>query len=224
MASQSFEATSGKGWVNGMAFSDYKNISQVQLEFGIRYQEENFIAVRSVEPSLHFREEIEFNQKNIDLFSSEAARTDLVITPILREVYKSFHERYSFWIQKPIAFNDKLNGTPDYLIATRSVLGKTVLELPLVIVVEAKKNDFEQGWGQCLAELVAAQKINDNVDKPIYGIVTDGELWKFGKLTGHTFISSPSGFTVGNLAELFGAIHFVFQAVSIDTSPLPLSA
>ena len=207
-----------------MAFSDYKNISQVQKEFGIRYQEENFIVAERVEPSSHFREEYEFNQKNIDVFTSEAARTDLVITPTLREVYKNFHEQYSFWIQKPIAYNDKLSGTPDYLIATRSALGKTVLDLPLVVVVEAKKNDFEQGWGQCLAELVAAQKINDNVEKPIYGIVTDGELWKFGKLVGSTFISNLEGYTVGDLAELFGAIHFIFQAISQDGAPLPISA
>ena len=139
-----------------------------------------------------------------------------MITPILREVYKKFHERYSFWIQKAISYNEKLNGTPDYLIATRSALGKTVLDLPLVVVVEAKKNDFEQGWGQCLAELVAAQKINDKPNKPIYGIVTDGELWKFGKLVDTTFTSNLEGYMVGDLAELFGAITFIFQAISQD--------
>ena len=207
-----------------MAFSDYKNIAQVQKEFGIKYQEENFIVVEQVEPSLHFREEYDFNQKNIDVFTSEAARTELVITPILREVYKNFHEQYSFWIQKPIAYNDKLNGTPDYLIATRSTLGKTVLDLPLVVVVEAKKNDFEQGWGQCLAELVAVQKLNDNLNKPVYGIVTDGELWKFGKLVGNTFISNVEGYTVGDLAELFGVLHFIFHAISQDGTSVPVPA
>ncbi len=207
-----------------MAFSDYKNISQVQKEFGIKYQEESFIVASKVEPPPHFREEYEFNQKNIDVFTSEAARTELVITPTLREVYKNFHEHYSFWIQKSISYNDKLSGTPDYLIATRSALGKTVLDLPLVVVVEAKKNDFEQGWGQCLAELVAAQKLNDNLTKPIYGIVTDGELWKFGKLVGNTFISNVEGYTVSDLAELFGALYFVFQAISPDGSSLPASA
>jgi hypothetical protein len=203
-----------------MAFSDYKNIAQVQKEFQIRYQEESFIIAQRMEPTIHFREEYEFNQKNIDVFTSEAARTELVITPILREVYKNFYEYYSFWIQKPIAYNDKLSGTPDYLIATRSALGKTVLELPLVVVVEAKKNDFEQGWGQCLAELVAAQKLNDNPDRPIYGIVTDGELWKFGKLVGNIFISNLEGYTVGDLAELFGAIDFIFKSISQDSSLL----
>jgi hypothetical protein len=82
-----------------------------------------------------------------------------------------------------------------------------------VIVVEAKKNDFEQGWGQCLAELVAVQKLNGDSSKPVYGIVTDGELWKFGTLVDDTFISNREGYTVGDLAELFGALHFVFTLV-----------
>jgi hypothetical protein len=197
-----------------MAFSDYKTISQVQKEFGIKYREESFIAAQDIEPPAPFLSEFEFNRENIDVFTSEASRTDLVITPILREVYKRYHDQYSFWIQKTISYNDKLNGTPDYIIATRSALGKTVLELPLVMVVEAKKNDFEQGWGQCLAELIAAQRINGNASVPVYGIVTDGELWKFGKLAGDTFSSNIEGYTVGNLGMLFGALNFIFQAVS----------
>lgn len=197
-----------------MAFSDYKNIAQVQKEFGIKYQEESFIVAQAAPPSAHFQEEFEFTRENIDVYASEGSRTELIITPILREVYKKFHDKYSFWVQKYLAYNDKLNGAPDYIIATRSALGKTVLESPLVVVVEAKKNDFEQGWGQCLAELVAAQKINSDADMPVFGIVTDGELWKFGKLEGDTFTSNIEGYTVGNLPELFGALNFIFQSVS----------
>ncbi|MBI1761828.1 MAG: hypothetical protein HYR56_10370 [Acidobacteria bacterium] len=204
-----------------MAFSDYKNVAQVQKEYGVTFREENFIVAQDLEPPASFQAEFEFNRENIDVYTSEASRTDLVITPILREVYKHYHERYSFWIQKSIAYNDKLSGTPDYIIATRSALGKTVLEWLLVMVVKAKKNDFEQGWGQCLAELVAAQKLNNAAARSVYGIVTDGELWKFGKLTGVTFTSNIDGYTVGDLASLFGALNFIFQAVSRngDRSP-----
>ena len=202
-----------------MAFSEYKTISQVQKEFGVKYKEDNFIVAQDSEPSAVFLEEFEFNRENIDVYTSEASRTDLIITPILREVYKQYHNKYSFWIQKSITYNDKLSGTPDYIIATRSALGKTVLELPLVIVVEAKKNDFEQGWGQCLAELIAIQKINDDADIAVQGIVTDGELWKVGKLMGDTFTSNIEGYTVSNLPRLFGAINYIFQAVSKSDSP-----
>jgi hypothetical protein len=197
-----------------MAFSDYKNIAQVQKEFGIIYQEENFLVAQAVEPPETFLQELRFSLENIDVFTSEASRTELIVSPILREVYKRYHDRLSFWIQKPIAYDDKLCGVPDYVIATKSLLGKTVLESPLVVVVEAKKNDFEQGWGQCLAELVAAQKINGDTSLAVYGIVTDGELWKFGRLVRDTFTRNIQAYTVSDISELFGAIDFVLQSVA----------
>jgi hypothetical protein len=197
-----------------MAFSDYKNIAQVQTEFQIRYQEAHFIVSAPLQPSPVFLEEFAFSLENIDVFTSEGARTEAIIFPILREVYKGFHEQYSFWIQKAIAFNDKLSGTPDYLFGTKSPLGKTVLELPLVLIVEAKKNDFEQGWGQCLAELIAAQKLNNSTEQPIVGVVTDGKLWEFGKLVGSDFTRNAEGFTVDDLPQLFGALRATFEMVS----------
>jgi hypothetical protein len=196
-----------------MAFSDYKNISQVQEQFQIKYREENFIVARVIEPPVPFVQEFEFNREHIDLYTSEASRAEAIIFPILREVYKSYYDRYSLWIQKPITYNG-LNGTPDYIVATRSVLGKTVLEKPLIVIVEARKNDFEQGWGQCLAELVAAQKINGDIHFPVHGIVTDGKLWEFGKLIGAIFVKNLEGYTVDNLAKLFGILHFIFQSVA----------
>jgi hypothetical protein len=194
-----------------MPFSDYKSISQVQAEFRIKYQEENFILIQEYPVPSTFIEEFEFNQRNLDVFSSEASRCEIVIFPILREIYKKYHQEISLWVQKPITYNDKLNGTPDYIISKRSELGKTFLEFPLLIVAEAKKNDFEQGWGQCLAELVAAENINVDSKLPVYGIVTDGRLWEFGKLTENVFTKNITGFTIDELIALFGALDFVFQ-------------
>lgn len=97
---------------------------------------------------------------------------------------------------------------------TRSELGKTVVGSPLILLVEAKKNDFEQGWGQCLAELVAAQKINDDAGFPVYGIVTDGTLWQFGRLIGDTFTQNRTDFALANLPTLFGAVDSVFKATA----------
>jgi hypothetical protein len=197
-----------------MAFSDYKNIAQVQNEFALKYQEENFIVPTEVQPDAFFLREFAFTLAAIDVYTSEASRAEAVIFPILREVYKGYHERFALWIQKAIVYNDKLNGTPDYLVATKSALGKTVLARPLVLVAEAKKNDFEQGWGQCLAELVAAQKINADAAHAVYGIVTDGKLWEFGKLHGDTFTKNIEGVTVDQLARLFGALNFIFEALA----------
>ncbi len=59
-------------------------------------------------------EEFEFNKEHIDIFSSEAARSELITSPLLRAVYKNHSKKYSFWIQKPIAFDKMLSGIPDY--------------------------------------------------------------------------------------------------------------
>ena len=82
--------------------------------------------------------------------------------------------------------------------------------------VAVKKNDFELGWGQCLAELVAAQRINDDANFPVYGIVTDGIWWQFGRLIGDAFTQNRTSFSVDNLPVLFGALDAVFKLTTED--------
>ena len=200
-----------------MAFSDFKTIPEVQERFGIRYSENDFFSVEApLNPSEQFLQELEFTRQHINIFGSEAARCEAIIFPVLREVYKGYADHYALWIKESIAYNETLSGTPDYLISTKAELGKLIVGRPLIILVEAKKNDFEQGWGQCLAELVAAQKINDDSDFPVYGIVTDGKLWEFGQLVGDTFTQNRTNFTIDNLPTLFGAMNSVFKAIEAD--------
>jgi hypothetical protein len=202
-----------------MAFSDYKTISQIQKKYGITYKEEPFIQIdQNLTLSDIFIEEFEFNKKHIDIFTSESSRTETVIFPLLREVYKAYCDHYSIWIQKAISFDEDLTGTADYLISKKSELGKTVLETPIVIIAEAKKNDFEQGWAQCLAEMVAAQKINHNDTFDVYGIVTDGKLWEFGKLSHRLFTKYTEGFTIHHLNDLFNALHSLFRQFILELS------
>ena len=192
-----------------MAFTDFKSLAQVQLEYNIKYSEKIFISYIDLKPSDEFRKEFEFNLENIDVFTSEASRCENVIYPILREVYKSFVDQYALWSHKSITYDNKLTGTPDYLISTKSELGKTILGLPLVVVVEAKQNNFIEGWGQCLAELIAAQKMNKNEAQPVYGIVTDGELWQLGRLLLDVFTKEKTRIAITDLDKLFGAIGFL---------------
>lgn len=196
-----------------MAFSDFKTISEVQEKFRVTYSEDDFVTTEASIPSTEFLRDFEFTRNHINVFASEAARCETIIFPVLKESYKAYADQYALWIKQSIAYDEVLNGTPDYFISTRSELGKTVVGSPLILLVEAKKNDFEQGWGQCLAELVAAQKINDDAAFPVYGIVTDGTLWQFGRLIGNTFTQNRTDFALANLPTLFGAVDSVFKAV-----------
>ena len=202
-----------------MAFSDFKTISEVQEKFRITYSEDDFVKSEPSTPSAEFLRDFEFTREHINVFASEAARCEAIIFPVLKESYKAYADQYALWIKQSIGYDDVLNGTPDYFISTRSELGKTVVGSLLILLVEAKKNDFEQGWGQCLAELVAAQKINaknidDSADFPVYGIVTDGTLWQFGRLIGDAFTQNRTDFALANLPTLFGAVDSVFKATA----------
>ncbi len=196
-----------------MAFSDFKNIAEVQGRYKIRYEESLFIAAREVMPSAGFVEDFSFNKAHIDIFTSEASRCEIIISPLLREMYKRHWQKYSFWIQRSIAADEVLAGTPDYMFSKKSPLGKTVLEAPLVLSVEALKNVFVQVWGQCLAELIAAQKINQDAERAVYGVVTDGNLWQFGRLRKDVFTKNVENFTVDHLAKLYGALECVAELV-----------
>ncbi len=197
-----------------MAFSDFKTIPEVLEKFRIRYTVKDFVRIEETAgtPSEQFLQDFEFCMQYIDVFTSEASRCEAIIFPILKEIYKGYAESYALWIKKSIVYDETLSGTPDYLISTRSELGLPVVGTPLIMLVEAKKNDFEQGWGQCLAELVAAQKINAEPDVPVYGIVSDGTLWQFGYLIGDAFTRNRTSVTMDNLPALFGAVNSVFKA------------
>ena len=198
-----------------MAFSDFKTVPEVQKKFGIRHIENDFIKIENgASPSEQFLQELEFSRRYIPVFASEGARCEAVIYPILREVYKAYAANYALWIKEPLAYDETLSGIPDYFVSTRSELGMLIVGTPLIILVEAKKNDFEQGWGQCLAELVAAQKINADADVPVHGIVSDGRSWEFGYLIGDSFTRNRTSFSVDDLPTLFGAVDFVFKAAS----------
>ncbi|MEM7538595.1 MAG: hypothetical protein AAF639_40885 [Chloroflexota bacterium] len=164
-----------------------------------------------VQPSQHFIEEYKFKNDNFDIFGSDESRCENVIYPILFEVCKKFVKEYSLWSHRSITADTKLMGTPDYMISTRSHLGKNVIGSPLVMIAVARQNDFIQGWGQCLAELVTAQRLNNSTEKTVYGCVTDGELWHFGKLEGDLFTRNQTSVTIAALESVFGALTEIME-------------
>ena len=203
-----------------MAFTDFKSIMQVQEAYGIKYTQEDYIQYSDIEPSPTFVEEFAFSQRHINVFASEAARCENVIYPVLREVYKKYADCFTLWSHQSISYDAELSGTPDYLISTKSALGKTVLGSPIIVIVEAKRSDFVEGWGQCLAELVAAQRMNGDDTIPVYGIVTDGALWEFGKLKESLFTQNESVLAISDLKRVFGAIGYLMH-VNLPAVPEP---
>jgi hypothetical protein len=78
-------------------------------------------------------------------------------------------------------------------------------------VVEAKKQDFDLGWAQALAAMIAGQRLNATDQTELHGIVSTGTTWEFGKLHAKQFVRDPRTFSISDLPTLFGALHYVFE-------------
>lgn len=191
-----------------MPFSHFKTTEDVQRMYGITAVDRAFVGNSGLSPSPEFRTLFEFDMAHVDV-RDEAARREIVIYPLLREAFRHHADRLSLFSHRVLAADEPLSGVADYFIAKRSTLGRNVIERPILAIAEAKRDDFEQGWAQCLAEMIAAQQLNDNASMSVYGIVTNGEVWEFGVLAGQEWIREPGAYTLRDLQGVLGAIDFM---------------
>ncbi|MBU7585006.1 MAG: hypothetical protein KAF91_19215 [Nostoc sp. TH1S01] len=200
-----------------MPFSNYKSISAVAKEFQIKYVRDNFIVEMEFPISEAFRQEIDliFNEGVFD--NSEIAICENIIYPVLKEVWKYYRSKFLIWSHQTLIYDQNLCGVPDYILAKRSPLGTVVFDKPYFILVEAKKeSDFTEGWGQCLAEMLAVQRINNEPENTIFGIVTNGAMWQFGKLDLDIFTQNKTFYTIQGLEQLFAAVNYVFKQCELQ--------
>jgi hypothetical protein len=193
-----------------MAFTNYKSIADVLKSFPLNYQEKDFVQDIKSECDEYFISRLNTVIQEGIVFNSEYAICENIISPILTEVWRGYIENFLIWSHQPLNYDENLSGVPDYVVAQRSPRGKVVLEKPYVIVVEAKKDNFEEGWGQCLAEMLAAQKLNNDISKKLFGMVSNGKLWEFGLLQEEMFTKNRKYYVLENLEELMGAVSFLF--------------
>jgi hypothetical protein len=72
--------------------------------------------------------------------------------------------------------------------------------------------------------MLAAQRLNQSPEIPIYGIATNGSSWSFGVLQGREFTIDPNAVALSNLDTLSQRLHAVFRAVrdqAVTYSRLP---
>ena len=198
-----------------MAFSNYKSLRSVLTEFQIRYVEAQILAAEPVALNEYFRADLVGFVEDGIADNSEYAICENMIAPILKEVWKSFRQELLLWSHEFLRYDEQLNGIPDYLLAKRSALGKIVLDQPYLLVVEAKQDNFDEGWGQCLAAMLAAQRLNENLETSeeivLSGMVSNGEVWEFGQLQGSVFTKNNRVYLFQDLEELYAMVYAVFR-------------
>lgn len=194
-----------------MPFSAYKTVGLVLKEFQVTYTEANFIVQIELSISDYFREDLEFTRREAVVDNSEFAVCENIIYPVLKEVWKHYYSKFVFWSHQSLTYDPNLAGFPEYILAKRSPLGKVVFDKPYFLLVEAKQDNFENGWTQCLAEMIAAQKLKEKPEQEVFGIVSNGEVWQFGKLKANIFTKNKDSYLINDLNRLFAAINYIFQ-------------
>jgi hypothetical protein len=198
-----------------MPFSNYKSVSSVLRKFKIEYSLENYIDLKAIDcqfpvpPS--FQEELDILFSDGVFDNSEAAICENLIYPVLKEVWKSYRRQLTLWSHQSLTYDEDLSGVPDYMVTQRNPLGTIVFDKPYLLAVEAKQDKFEEGWGQCLAEMVAVQRLNENPDLTVFGIVSNGRIWQFGKLHGNLFTLNRDLYTLQDLERLFSVVNYMFR-------------
>ena len=146
---------------------------------------------------------------------TEKARSEVIINPILLEVRRILEGQISVFSGEEFNVDAKvgLNGICDFLIS-RSPEQLTV-ETPIIVIVEAKKSDLKSGLGQCMAEMVAAQKFNQAKEQPltaIYGSVSSGTQWRFLKLEEQTVIIDLMDYSLPPVEQILSCLLWMVKA------------
>ncbi len=163
-----------------------------------------------------FKERLHRLEQCFDLQSYERSK-ELLIDAFCEEALMTC-QNLKIWKGAALESED-LIGEADYLLTQR----RGYVEAPLLCVVEAKKDDFEQGAAQCLVEMKACQWNNQQVNPPhptidIYGIVTNGEGWKFYRLSPDHQIYETKLYALQDLDRILSALHHLFQTCQKNLS------
>ena len=149
---------------------------EVLAEFGYKFERQRLQlpkTTREIEHLSELQQQLEETIPYVTL-SSETAKREILIAPVLTRV--AVICRRLLRIEYPLKVNEQLQGNLDYFI--QSEMG--------LIVIEAKRDDLTRGFTQLAVELIALAMLEESPEV-LYGVVTIGELWVFGKLERGTF-------------------------------------
>ncbi|MCK5898228.1 MAG: hypothetical protein KAG06_04075 [Methylococcales bacterium] len=192
-----------------MAYGHFKSVSEVARLFDIEVSD-NKVFVETLDINIPLADFKRLEQKLSDKlnFFNETTICERIISPIL-ELVADQYDRLKIWSHVPYNVDKEkgLVGEPDYLIAEKTKYGD--MGIPPVCIIEAKKDNFDEGWTQALAEMVAASMQGQ---KTCYGIVTTGNTWQFAYLKKSIFIRDPTIFSATiNLQDIFDRLNWVFN-------------
>jgi hypothetical protein len=170
-----------------MAYNKFKRLEQLQEDLGIDNFMKNWLPIVPAYPKITNILEIALQEASQEALTTEKAKSESIIVPILKELKRSNPNKFSYFsgFQFDVDISQKLNGYCDFILSAETK--KYEITIPVFCLVEAKKAEIDRGLAQCGAEMYAAQLFNERKGHPqkaIYGCTTNAFSWCFMKLEG----------------------------------------
>ncbi len=197
-----------------MSYSQFTTLKRATDAFNLKVKEEKFFPeIKPIVPSTILTDYLA-DTLLISATASEKARSEGIIYPVLLEVRRVLNKQISLFSGEDFSVDESvgLNGIVDFLLS-RSPL---VLEIqaPVAIIVEAKKADLKTGYGQCVAEMVAAQRFNiadNNSITTIFGAISNGTQWRFLKLAENNIIIDLNDYILPPVDQILGLLVWMME-------------
>jgi hypothetical protein len=193
-----------------MAYTHF-TLEHISKTFALTIEEGHdlFVAAPKVEASTFLSGYLEQTVPLALAISTEKARSELIIAPILVELRHRLNNQISLFsgVDFPVAPEQGLNGVCDFLISRSRQ--QIYISCPVVALVEAKNDSIKSGLAQCMAEMLAARMFNEREGSGIevvYGAVTNGSQWKFLKLHSDTLLVDVRDYFIDNLPKILGIL------------------
>ncbi len=193
-----------------MSYSDF-TLDKISKIFNITIEEKNgiFPQIKPIEIDSFF---LKYLQNNIPLaqaIGTEKAKSEMIIAPVLIEVRRLLNNRISLFsgVDFNVNIEQGLNGFCDFLISLSPQ--QLYVETPIITLVEAKNDNLKQGLAQCMAEMIAADQLNQSEGhnlKNIYGCVTNGNQWLFLQLTNNQVIVDLDEYYINQPEKIIGVL------------------
>jgi hypothetical protein len=202
-----------------MAYSDF-TIDQVQelFEISLIVNQSLFYDLPGVMPSDRLRLDLDENLPLTIAINSEKARSEFLIAPVLAEVRRCLNYQCSLFSGTEFSVEPEqgLRGYCDFILSAGTE--QYFISVPVVTIVEAKNENISAGLGQCIAEMVAAQKFNLKKNHPIasiYGVVTTGTNWRFLRLREKTVVIDSVEYYINQIDKILAILLKPFADLGI---------
>jgi hypothetical protein len=165
-----------------------------------------------VEPSLAAR--LVRGVAKATAIDTEKARSEFIIAPVLDEVLRLLGDRPTVFsgVEFNVDSDRGLVGRCDFLLSRHPFM--FTVTAPLIAVAEGKNGITREGFGQCVAEMVAAATFNEragNTIPRVYGASTNGQEWRFMRLTGATLTIDIDEYLIGDPGRLLGVLCHILE-------------